>query len=245
MIRISVRNDFDRLDRRLSDFERRQLPFAAALGLTRVAQRTRAELREEMQSAFDRPTPFTLNSVAVRPATKAKLESSVFFKEWAPKGVPAGRYLKPQIRGGPRTDKGSERKLRAAGVLPGGYFMMPAKGAQIDGYGNVKRGQVVKVLSAVRALSTAGSSGNQNGQGRGKRRSESYFAVKPGARNGLPPGIYRRTPQGGHILVFIFAKQPTYRARFPFWDVARSIGEAHLAREMRLALAEALRTARR
>lgn len=245
MIRISVRQDYQRLGQRLDAFERRQLPFATALGLTRVAQRVRGDLKSTMESAFDRPTPFTLNSVAVRPATKTKLESSVFFKEWAPKGVPAGRYLRPQIDGGPRGNKGAERKLRAAGVLPAGYYLLPAKGAQRDGFGNVHRGQLVKVMSAVRALSTAGSSGNRNGRGRGKRRAESYFVIKPGARNGLPPGIYRRTPQGGHILVFIFARQPTYGARFPFWEKARSAGESHMRREMSLALADALRKARR
>lgn len=245
MIRISVKNDLDRMRTLLTDFERKQLPFASALALTRLAGRAREDLKSEMSSAFDRPTPFTMNSLALKPATKSNLEAKVGFKDWAPKGVPAGRYLRAQIEGGPRTDKSSERKLRAAGVLPGGYFMMPARGARKNGYGNVSPGHVVKVLSAVGALSTAGSAGNRSGRGRGKRRNENYFVVQPGARNGLPPGIYRRTPQGGHILDFIFTKQPKYAPRFRFGPVAQDSYQRNAPGEFAKALRDAFRMARR
>lgn len=245
VIRFTVAHNFGRLERMLDDLDRKQLPFATALALTRVAQRTREDLQAEMRSSFDRPTPFTLNSVAVQPATRAKPESSVFFKEWAPKGVPAGRYLRPQIDGGPRGDKGFERKLRRAGLLPSGLYLVPARGAELDGSGNVSKGMIVKMLSALSVLSNAGSAGNRKGVSRGRRRAQNYFVVRPGNRSGMRPGIYKQVGGAPPTMVFAMVAQPTYKKRFRFFEVARTGGERHLRREMKAALEYAIRTARR
>lgn len=241
MIRVTIRTEFHKAARLLDDVRRRQLPFATTLALTKLGQGAKADLRAAMPSAFEAPTNFTLNSLFVQPATKARQEASVFFKDFAPKGVPAGRYLRAQIEGGPRTDKASERQLRAVGVLPNGYYLVPAKGARMNAHGNVNSGQVVQMLTGLGALATARRGGNR----RQNSRTQGYFVVQPGAPNGLPPGIYRRTPQGGHILVFIMTRQPQYSRRFDFEGIARTSYQRNAPRAIKEALEFAFRTARR
>ena len=70
------------LKRTLSDIERRQLPFATSLALTRTALMVKAAEVEEMKRVFDAPTRFTLNSLFVRPAKKSRLEAVVWVKDY-------------------------------------------------------------------------------------------------------------------------------------------------------------------
>lgn len=241
-----VTHDFARFRETLTNYEAVEFPYAAALALTRAAQTAKKAEQSEMRRLFDRPKPWTINGVYVEPATKQRLEANVHFKDFAPKGVPAGRYLRPQIEGGPRAPKASEKRLRAAGVLPGDRFLIPGDGAELDAFGNVRQGQIVKILSAFNALAGPGSNGNANGRrGRGKRRAESYFAMQPGNQSGMAPGIYRRTQQGGHLLVFVFGKQPTYRERFDFYKIAMHSYERSMPGLIVGAMEHALRTARR
>src|SRR5262245_39031822 len=118
MIRLDVRSNIKQLTQGLTQVQREQVPFATALALTRTAQVMQAAQITEMQRVFDRPTPFTLNALFVSPATKRRLEASVYFKDFAPKGTPAGKYLRPQIMGGGRNLKRMERLLQGKGLLP-------------------------------------------------------------------------------------------------------------------------------
>src|ERR1035441_633525 len=76
----------------------RQLPFATAKALTRTAQLIKAAEVDEMRRVFDRPTPWTLNSVFITPATKDNLIARVWLKQDAAKGTPAAKYLLSEIR---------------------------------------------------------------------------------------------------------------------------------------------------
>ncbi|WP_227459302.1 hypothetical protein [Cupriavidus pauculus] len=93
-IDISVRADVKAFQRSLDEFARKQMPFATAQALNAVALRVRDAERENMVKRLDRPTPFTVNSVAVQRATKAKLQATVFVKDIA------ARYLEPYELGG-------------------------------------------------------------------------------------------------------------------------------------------------
>ena len=62
-----------------------------------------------MRSVFDRPTPFTLNSIGVKPARKDNLESVVFVKDIATS------YLAPYEFGG-RNKLNSKALLKPVNV---------------------------------------------------------------------------------------------------------------------------------
>lgn len=110
-MRIDAKVDTTALMKKLSE-----LSFATSKALNLKAKEVKAEVRKEMPGVFDRPTLFTLNSVFMWLATKKYLSAEVCLKDFAPKGTPAVDYLVPQVYGGPRRKKRSERWLQCRGT---------------------------------------------------------------------------------------------------------------------------------
>jgi len=54
----------------------KQIPFSMAKALTQTTIQAQTDIVQAMAQVFDRPTPYTLNSTYVIPATKDRLESS-------------------------------------------------------------------------------------------------------------------------------------------------------------------------
>jgi hypothetical protein len=148
---ISVSHDLAALTGTLTRAQKEQLPFAIALALTETGKDVKDAAVAEMTRVFDRPTPFTLNSLFLKAATKQRLQAIVWFKDFAPKGTPAAEYLAPEIYGGGRRDKRSERLLQARGLMPRGWRLVPGVGLKLDQYGNISRADMVKILSALNA----------------------------------------------------------------------------------------------
>ncbi|AXK40860.1 hypothetical protein DWG20_09340 [Crenobacter cavernae] len=249
----------------LSDLEKRQLPFAMARALTLTAQDVKRAEIAEMQRAFDRPTKYTLNSLYVKPATKRDLRAWVWLKYDAGKGTPADKYLAAEIQGGGRKTKRFERALQQAGVMPRGMFAVPGSAAQKDAYGNMSRGQIVQILSYLRAFGEQGYKANMTDRRRGSLakgnakkgvRGFQYFVLRE--RHGkLPPGIYKKTAYsgadaarvahlqgGGAKPVVIFVKSPGYSRRFKFFEVAGRTVRERFTANFDQALADALASAR-
>lgn len=207
--------------------------YALPMALTRTAQDARQAVQRALPETFDRPTPYTINSTFIRPATKADPVAWVGFKDDWGKGTPAARYLLPNVDGGRRRDKRMERQLRTAGLLPAGMFAVPGEEASLDAYGNMRRSEVVRILSQTRAFGEQGYSANRTGSARSKkkRRRNGYFAALPGNAGGLPPGIYQR--DGGDARpVVIFVRAPSYRPRFRFHDIVERAVRANIGRRL-------------
>lgn len=240
MLQFAVKDNIDQVVRQLDARFARQVPFATAKALTATAKLAQVNLRLEMGKVFDRPTPFTLNSTYVRPATKANLAALVKLKDEAFKGTPAARYLAPQITGGDRVLKRFERALVAIGALQPGWFAVPGQGARLNSYGNMSVGQVTQILSYLRANPDA----MQNRTPRSGKRSvkrAGYFVGRPG---NAPIGVWQRTQSGGVRPVLIFVKGATYAKRFDFEAVVRQTAERELLPQFRRALASAIASAR-
>ena len=213
--------------------------YALPVALTRTAQDAKLAVQRALPETFDRPTPYTVNATFVRPATKADPVAWVGFKDDWGKGTPAARYLLPNVEGGPRRDKRMERQLRAAGLLPAGMFAVPGEEASLDAYGNMRRSEVVRILSQTRAFGEQGYTANRSDSARSrkKRRRNGYFAALPGNAGGLPPGIYQRDGADARPVV-IFVRAPSYRPRFRFHDIVERAVRANIGRR----LEEAVRT---
>jgi hypothetical protein len=224
-MRVSIQNNFPDVAQRLRLLGR-QAPFVAAVSLTRSVKDGQAAIKVETARAFDRPTNYTLNSTFLKPATKTRLEARVWVKDNAfGKGTPADRFMLPEIYGGMRGQKGMERLLQSAGLMKAGWYAIPAAGAQIDGNGNVKRTQIVQILSQLRLQRGAGSESRASGSARSNRtiarQGVTYFALKEKHR-GLGPGIYmkRRFAHGTAVRpVFLFVQSVLYRPRLRFHEV--------------------------
>ncbi|KQZ34283.1 hypothetical protein [Massilia sp. Root1485] len=249
-MRINIQTNFPDVAQRLSALGR-QAPFVAAVSLTRTAKDVQAAIKAEMQSVFDRPTTYALNGTFLKPATRQNLEARVWVKDNPfGKGTPADRFLLPQIYGGSRGLKGMERILQRNGLMPSGWFAVPAAGAQLDGNGNVKRSQITQILSQLRVQSGAGYESRATGSARSNRtvarQGVTYFAL-PQVRRGLKPGIYlkRKFALGSAIKpVFIFVQAVQYRPRLRFFEVGQAVADAQFPRHFDAEWAKAVQSAR-
>lgn len=235
----------------------KQIRFAASLTLNRLAQGpVRDALRHEMTDSLDRPTPFTLRSIAlVKAATRDDLTAVIDFKDVAGGQRPAANYLRWQAQGGERRLKSFELALRSIGALPGGYFAVPGRGAKFDAYGNVSRGQIVAILSYFRAFPEDGRGWKMNStaatrakmaKGTRSRPGYRYFVGRPGGRGLL--GIYQdvKLARGVRELlpVFIFVQWARYEPRLDLKYAAELAMQRNAPQVFRQSLAQALRTAR-
>lgn len=246
MLRIEI-TGLPELRRTLAEFSDRRFNSALATALTRTGGVVRDEIRRQMPSVLDRPTPYTINSLFVQPARADRLESIVQFKDdrgTTNAGTPATDYLLPNVEGGKRRTKRLEVALRAAGALPDGWFVTPGQGAALDSYGNVSRGQIVQVLSQLRVQLVAGSSRNMSFDARKQIRAQKraggrFFVIKPGGTT--QPGIYQREFFGRSVTpVFIFVRSATYSKRFDFYGMARRVADAELPKQIGLAFEQAV-----
>ena len=238
-----------------------QMPFATARALTKTQQLVQAGLQAEMGKVFENPTPYTMSSLRLEPATKQTLRSRVWLKDDTFKGTPATKYLGPQVDGGERSLKRFERALQHRGILPPGMVAVPGAAAQVDQYGNVISSQIVQILSYFDAFPQQGYRANMTqrrrdnlAKGKNGARGYSYFALSQ-AEGKLLPGIYQRMSYGNdarisHLQrgaakpVFIFVAMPTYRRLLDWYGVAQRITEAEFPRQLRESFDQARRTAR-
>lgn len=103
MLDISVRFDVKALNKRLDAFAAKQLPFATAQAINATLKIAQEAERDNMRRMLDRPTPFTVNSVAVKRADKRSLTGRMFVRDIA------AAYLEPFEVGGMHKLPGSGR----------------------------------------------------------------------------------------------------------------------------------------
>lgn len=233
--------------KRLENFQR-QIPFVIASSLTKTAVKVKPEIRKEMERVFDRPSPYTLNSIFVKPASKkdpnptARVwikdsQSAALDTRQFTGGTPAAEYLYPNIAGGSRGLKRFEVRLKNAGLLPPGMFVVPAKGAKLDRYGNLDLGQLVAILSKLRTINEAlASKSNQ------RKRNTKYFNAQYFVSRGdrLKRGVWQQ--MGRKVIpIYLFVNRVSYRRIFEFDRVAKETALRILPTEFEAAIDAALR----
>lgn len=267
LVRVTA-NELPALARMLRQFGTQQVPFAMVAAMTRSAQAARTDLQAAMLTSFDRPTRWTLNSLFVEPATRQKPSAAVFFKDRATGGVPAGRFLRSQILGIPRVLKSHERRAgldEHDGSGVSGWIMVPGRWAELDGHGNISKGQLNAILAQLSLGSHLAAPGPAKARRRGVRKGESYFMVRPSGNDrfrvgfglaatrtdetqDLPPGIYLRRNETGRdggtvslpLLVIAFVKQRSnsYKVRYDFPRLGQTSVARHLPDQLARALTE-------
>lgn len=258
-MRLDIRTNFDQVEAALN-IAQRQVPFALSRALNLTGRDVISAEREEMSSVFDRPTPFTLNSLRLRPATKQELVAVVEVRD----SNRPNHYILPQIHGGPRLQKRFEQLLVQRGVMKADERAVPALGAELDSYGNMSRGQIVRILSQLQTFNLAGSDANATNSKRSKakRQREAFFVSQgPGKATfgrhswskgrklqHLQRGIWARVAFGAMgttvMPVLLFVSRAVYTPRYRFEDVAQATITRVFARHFDESFAAALRTAR-
>lgn len=249
----TLRSNLDQMMSQFSEKVRARLPLAGAIAINKTLAEVKPAVVEEMTQVFDRPTPYTLNSVYSKGATPASQEGTVWLKDDFLGGGshPATEYLIPEIEGGVRAEKRSEYILRAAGVLPPGLSAIPGDRATLDAYGNISRGQVQAILSYLRLSDTvSGRTSNRPVGALNKRQARKaatqarYFVAAKDSAHGrhLAPGIYERTANGINA-VLMFRTKPQYAGVLDFEGVcqrkAEDVFQGHLREQIAISVARA------
>jgi len=232
-----------------------QVPYALSTAINKTLEQARSEVRTEAARVFDRPTPWVLNSVRVKYATKAKPEGTLAFKD--KNSVESSRtMIEPHVYTGHRHYKAFEARLQRIGLLPAGYNAVPGAAAKLDAYGNMSQGQISQLLNVLGAYTEAGfNKANINtikrlAKGNAKKNVYGFvYWVNPvgGTKaKHLLPGVYQRvTTAFGSSLrpVLIFVKQAQYKRTLDFYGKATASVNRHFSGYFNAAFDKALKTA--
>ncbi|MDP3978342.1 MAG: hypothetical protein Q8P85_10180 [Pseudomonas sp.] len=221
---------------------------ALADALNHTANQARQVLRVEMSSVFDSPTRWVLDSVRIINAKPLRdleqIEAVVTVKDGdlGSKGHGFDEWFSPQVYGSSRLTKGSEKMLRAAGILPRGRFITPTDHTPMDSNGGIARDFIGKVLSGLKVVHKSGSDHNATDSARSlkKGHAKAFFVIKRGK---VPIGIAERRGEDDMRVVLMFTRgAPHYRERFRFHDVVRRVAEndAQLEANINKAITDAL-----
>jgi hypothetical protein len=238
-----------------------QAAYAGMLGLNRTAEAARAELMWAMNQAFDKPTPWVLNSLRVRYATKSKMLARIAYQDKAKDnsegGEAARSMLEPHVNSGARRYKAVEVRLYRSNILPAGWNAVPGAGAELDAYGNMRPGQVSQLLNVLGTYTEEGynkaNSKTVDKLKKGNKKKGTYgfeyWINRPGNNSPgkhIPPGIYKRIITGfGTSLkpILIFVKGAKYKQRLDFFGITQRVAERELVSNMREAMELAMTTA--
>lgn len=250
----------DRVQAELTGFSQRRIRSALATALTRTAVAAKEDERREMLDSFDRPTPYTLNSLYAKPATPDRLESEVGIKGDQGSARSATAWLRWQVHGGQRRWTGFERTLIRCGAMPDDMRAVPGRFARLDAFGNLSRGQMAQIVSQLRI--ETGRLGSTRTLPRlsfddtkadrrrklaavrsSQRRAGGQFVAFPNGRGKLLPGVYlvRDTAWGRTAPkpVVVFVSKAEYEPRFDFYFVAQ-LAARRLGRELERAVGESI-----
>lgn len=194
MIGIDVQFDLSEVDRFLTDLQRTRVPAAATRALNNAAFAYRKALQAEMESRFDRPTPYTLRGFVIDRAGQGGISNPAVgqpgFGRQTPGFGPTGSPFLARVRlnsdpnksGLSREDtighqftganpqfSGFERALNRIGVLPRGWHVVPGGGTKLNAYGNVSPGLIVQLISYFGAFGEQGYKANATDRSRARR----------------------------------------------------------------------------
>lgn len=190
---------------------RRQVPFATARALTKVAQQIVDDERDDLNSIFDRPTRYTRNSLVSKGANKRNLRAEIYFKD---SSRHRRHYLLPQVEGGGRPHKRFEAWLISRGIMESDEYAVPAAGVRLNKFGNISQSTIGQILTQL----NASPDGMQWETARSRKRAGPkrfrYFVPKPGSR--LSRGIWRRVGKRKISPILLFVRAPRYDARYGF-----------------------------
>lgn len=223
-------------------------PRALADALNHTANQARQALQVDMASVFTSPSPWVMDSIRIINAKPLRdmdqIEAVVTVKDGdlGSKGRGFDEWFSPQVFGGSRLVKGSEKMLREKGILPAGSFIAPTAWTPLDQNGGIRRQWMTQVVSGLGAFNKSGSDHNATDSRRSaaKGHASAFFVIRRGK---VPIGIAERRGEHDIKVVLMFTRgAPHYRERFKFHDVVRRVAEndAQLETNIDKAIVDAL-----
>lgn len=125
MLKINVHADLARQARGVTAALQKQVAYAQAMALNSLGRQVMQAEQDNIRSVFERPKPFTQNSLGIKRATKSNPVVVIFMKDITAK------YLKPYEVGG-------------AHALPGKALLNP-KDIRLDQYGQLPKSTLARL----------------------------------------------------------------------------------------------------
>jgi hypothetical protein len=207
---------------RWTDAMTKQLPFAISQALNSTGFDIRTALGGATRQYFQQPVAFTQRAFLVRKGNKRNLQVDIYANK------KQNRYLRTQVHGGSRGQKGYERRYLAdaQASMPAGSRLVPSVGLKLNAAGNPS-------LAALRRISGQVASTGRN----------SVFIGRP-VGGGRPPGVYQRKPNGSLTPLFVAVQRASYRPRFPMADIGTKVAQRRFGTYLRSSLERALASAK-
>lgn len=248
-------SELDKLKRRFEQFSDTRFQSGLADALNGVARDVRDTWAGQLRLTVDRPTAPTKDApVVTKKADVGALVAEVGLRSTTRGGaamhVPPSEYLATQERGASdRRQKKFEVALQRAGAMPSGHKVVPGKHAQLDGFGNISRRQIVQVLNQLaggvldKGYRQVVSANAGKRKVRAAKAGRQYVAILARTK-GIEPGVYQRGDRG-LLPVFFYVPRTRYGRRTNLteaarWTIEKSMGQrigAAMQRKMHTLLA--------
>lgn len=221
----------EELRAKLTAFSDRRFESAIAEALNRSGRQIADEWGKQLSAKLDRPTVLTQRAaILTKRANVGTLSTIVAMRDSIPNdGIPPSEYLLTHELGtGDRSLKKFERSLVASGAMPPGHKAVPGKYAELDGYGNVSRGQIVRILNQLGEALTEGyqqviSRDKAKRKASAARRGRTYIPV-PRRIGRIEAGIYEKKGKD-MLIVFFFVKNTRYRKGLSLMDEGEKVAQ--------------------
>ena len=215
---ISVKSNIKTFTKKLPKYLKDQVPFATSVAINETAKKVAKAQVLQAKRTFDRPTPYLVSAFGSTGGrgSFAGLRST----KRNLRAILIPGFNKRDQQGGDRVNEVIKRQTEGGTRLPKGRaLVVPTRQAKTNRYGNLTQGQVQKLLAQKNVVSL-------------------------GRREGVEPGIYRRTRRGGLKMLIAYEPRAQYRKLFPYYRIANGVVNSQLDKEFRKAFAKAVRTAR-
>lgn len=248
-IELKVETTLPQLTAALDNIKFKHISYAASRAINESLKDAQLSVMAKMGNVFAHPTAFTINSTFISYSTKNNLSGALKFKDGS-QGTPAGKYLMPEIEGGQRSRKSTEKTLEET-LDVGRAFFVPGKNQKLDAKYSIPRSKLQDIVGYFQhyKIENAAAGSFFNSRRGTKREGVRYFAV--GMKNQdsrtrhLTPGIYQVVGDNqGLQKVLQLIERPTYKAIFPVYDVAEKKFYSVFGENFSAALQNALATAK-
>lgn len=213
-------SDLNDLSRQLQQLQK-QIPFAMAQALTKVARQIETAERTALQRHLDNPTPFTVKSVGSQGARKDNLRAKVFVRDTA------AAYLEPFEFGG-------QHKLN-------GQALLNPKNIKLNKFGNLPRTKMAQLKAKPDVF--IGTVGDVNAVWQRRKPKKSKKAARRAKRS--PNGTRRdRKKMPAPKLLIRFGNALPVTPTLGYMDRAEKMAAALMPAALSRAISEALSSAR-
>lgn len=221
-ITLNIKSELPKLIK-WTDTMTKQLPFAISQALNSTGFDIRTALNTGTSQYFDRPAPFTQRAFIVQKGNKRNLSVTVLANKRQ------NLYLRRQVTGGPRKQKGFEKKFLSnvvgARAVPSGTQLVPTSLVKLNAQGNVSLATIKRMQSDIEGSVKGG-----------------FFMGQK--NNNLPFGIYKKLGKKLQAY-FVAIKSPAnYKPRFPMKDIGNKVAQQRFGTYLRSALERAVASAR-